>query len=384
MTPGSSELLTTTPVEKSSQIALEPQETTIVPIQLPPKEGPVEDKELFPEAKEIASGILQEESPEDMAEAGVLTASSNFNTMVDAIISAADSATSDELLVAITPEPSKSTATVPLTPMPLSTSSAVAATTGKNRLFVECHTAYHKQLVDCICEKVFSDVIEYFKKYNQKVILSIAKTGKQHEPSRSIDLAVEYCRTGKHNEPEQTISLILEYDLVKSNGDMFYYASRVVAALCPLKIQRFPFDQQVCEVGFSSYTFWIAEVQLVSAVKPTVNTSTAGTGEWTVIEIITGSPEKLLESTSATYETISYIIRVKRSSTFYIVMIVLPSFVLTFLCVLGLFWTKFDKTDYLEKLALGFAAILAMCTVLEIAEQSVPKTTQLPALCKPL
>ncbi|KAK6019770.1 Neurotransmitter-gated ion-channel ligand binding domain protein [Ostertagia ostertagi] len=357
------------------------------------------------------------------------------------------------------------------------------------------------------------------------------------------------------NEPEQTMSLILEYDLtwndprltwnssefhdingffvnrdavwrpdvvpydmlsisdtrdvdiqhvyVKSNGDMLYYASRVVTVLCPLKIQRFPFDHQVCEVGFSSYTFWIAELRLVSAVKPYINATTAGTGEWTVVEIVTGSPELLVEETSETYGTVYYIIRVKRSSTFYIVMIVLPSFILTFLCVLGLFWTKFDKTDYLEKnhfedfkdrqeelvskllsdyrkdlppiyarargnlslanpmtvkislryikllainepeqtiavileydlvksngdvhhyasrvvtvvcplngtgewnvvnittedatilredglpsfelLALGFAAILAMCTVLEIVEQSVPKTKQLPALCK--
>ncbi|KAK6012264.1 hypothetical protein OSTOST_22591, partial [Ostertagia ostertagi] len=152
----------------------------------------------------------------------------------------------------------------------------------------------------------------------------------------------------ERSQAEMELLRVLRHQRVKSNGDMHYYVSLVVALLCPLKIQRFPFDHQVCEVGFSSYTFWIAEVRLVSAVKPYINTSTAGTGEWTVIEVITGIPEQLVEGTSATYETVSYIIRVKRSSTFYIVMIVLPSFILTFLCVLGLFWTKFDKTDYLE------------------------------------
>ncbi|KAK6019769.1 hypothetical protein OSTOST_14586, partial [Ostertagia ostertagi] len=128
---------------------------------------------------------------------------------------------------------------------------------------------------------------------------------------------------------------------VKSNGDMHYYTSLVVAVLCPLK-----------------------EVPLVDCDRRCHSI-----------------PEQLVEGTSATYETVSYIIRVKRSSTFYVVMIVLPSFILTFLCVLGLFWTKFDKTDYLEKLALGFAAILAMCTVLAIAEaistEELP--VQLPA-----
>ncbi|KAK5976908.1 hypothetical protein GCK32_016736 [Trichostrongylus colubriformis] len=71
----------------------------------------------------------------------------------------------------------------------------------------------------------------------------------------------------------------------------------------------------------------------------------------------------MYESTQANYTAVYFIIHLRRSSTFYVVMIILPSFILTFLC-----------------LALGFAAILAMCTVLEIAEQSTPKTEQLPAL----
>ncbi|PIO76756.1 hypothetical protein TELCIR_01177 [Teladorsagia circumcincta] len=215
-----------------------------------------------------------------------------------------------------------------------------------------------------------------------------------------VKISLRYIKLLAINEPEQTIALILEYDLVstschsvsdtrdteiqhvhvKSNGDMHHYASRVITVVCPLKIQSFPFDHQICDVGFSSNAFWSMEVKLVPAVKSLINISSVGTGEWTVGDITTGNTTTLLEDTLPSFELVYFTIHIKRSSTFYIVMLVLPSFILTFLCVIGLFWTKFDKADYLDKLALGFAAILAMCTVLEIVEQSVPKTKQLPAL----
>ncbi|CAJ0597684.1 unnamed protein product [Cylicocyclus nassatus] len=103
-------------------------------------------------------------------------------------------------------------------------------------------------------------------------------------------------------------------------------------------------------------------------------------GEWTVDKLTAIALPSIEGENNYDIYVATYTFHFRRSSAFYIILIIIPSFVLTFLCVLGLFWSRFDQTDYLEKLGLGFAAILAMCTILEIAEESVPKTRQLPLL----
>ncbi|VDK59087.1 unnamed protein product, partial [Cylicostephanus goldi] len=102
--------------------------------------------------------------------------------------------------------------------------------------------------------------------------------------------------------------------------------------------------------------------------------------EWIVEDII---PEVLTLYDSKedfTYPSALFTFQIRRFSLIYVVTIIIPSFVLTFLCVLGMFWSKFDQSDYLAKIGCGLSAILAMCTVLEIAERSIPKTKELPSL----
>lgn len=42
----------------------------------------------------------------------------------------------------------------------------------------------------------------------------------------------------------------------------------------------------------------------------------------------------------------------KRSTTYYVLMMIIPSFILTFLCVLGLFWEIADS-DYLQNVSVS-------------------------------
>ncbi|KHJ85488.1 hypothetical protein OESDEN_14784 [Oesophagostomum dentatum] len=106
-----------------------------------------------------------------------------------------------------------------------------------------------------------------------------------------------------------------------------------------------------------------------------------GHGEWSVDGVTAEVCLWMPTVEDYNFDVATFTFRLRRNSIYYVIMIIIPSFVLTFLCILGLFWSNFDQGDYLEKLGLGFTAILAMCMVLEIAENSVPKTKQLPSLC---
>ncbi|KAK6755700.1 hypothetical protein RB195_014219 [Necator americanus] len=137
----------------------------------------------------------------------------------------------------------------------------------------------------------------------------------------------------------------------------------------------------MCTVNFVSYNFPSNEIRTVASIFKSYNISSASNGEWTVEKLSFEIFSTLTNTSNYNYDVTAFTFRLRRSSIFYVVLIIIPSFVLAFLCVLGLFWSKFDHNDYLEKLGFGFAAILAMCMVLEIAEESVPKTRQLPLFC---
>ncbi|KIH66068.1 Neurotransmitter-gated ion-channel ligand binding domain protein [Ancylostoma duodenale] len=173
----------------------------------------------------------------------------------------------------------------------------------------------------------------------------------------------------------------VQHVYIAYNGQMEFYVSSVISIACPIDIKKFPFDKQTCEVNLASYNFLTSELRLMASIYKNYNITYASNGEWTVERISVRAYTLTTKTHDYDYDVATFTFQLRRSSIFYVVLIIIPSFILTFLCVLGLFWSKFDHTDYLEKLGLGFAAILAMCMVLEIAEESVPKTRQLPALC---
>ncbi|CAJ0595200.1 unnamed protein product [Cylicocyclus nassatus] len=64
------------------------------------------------------------------------------------------------------------------------------------------------------------------------------------------------------------------------------------------------------------------------------------------------------------HDVVTFTLRIRRYFLSYVITIIVPSFALTNLCVLGMFWSKFDQADYLAK----------------IAGQDIPKTNELPSL----
>lgn len=84
-----------------------------------------------------------------------------------------------------------------------------------------------------------------------------------------------------------------------------------------------------------------------------------------------------------------------RSTVYYVTLIMIPAFILTFLCVIGLFWEPIRADSFMEhvslppifkdpfQLTLGFSAILAMMFVIQIVTQEVPKISRIDLLCMP-
>ncbi|CAJ0598282.1 unnamed protein product [Cylicocyclus nassatus] len=178
-------------------------------------------------------------------------------------------------------------------------------------------------------------------------------------------LSSESCTTTDVRESQ------LQHAYVECNGNVHLYVANAISLLCPWNVENFPFDEQVCNLTFASIDLLHPAIQFNANIsedykKPRDN------GAWTVYGPMV---EPNLEDHKASFH-----FQFKRSPGFYVIVIIMPSFLLTFLCVIGMFRFNSDHTDYLGKLGAGFTAIVAKCSILQLLETSAPKASQLSLL----
>ena len=66
---------------------------------------------------------------------------------------------------------------------------------------------------------------------------------------------------------------------------------------------------------------------------------------------ITVTNSQLLDNNGFPYAYVYYTFTMKRASTYYIVLMIVPSFILTILCVLGLFWKQVTSECYMDSVS---------------------------------
>ncbi|PIO75682.1 hypothetical protein TELCIR_02266 [Teladorsagia circumcincta] len=146
-------------------------------------------------------------------------------------------------------------------------------------------------------------------------------------------------------------------------------------------IAKFPFDQQLCKVKFSSWVYTEDELA-VSAPLQDLNLADGeyqGNSEWEVTSV-TVSTHLHTDPDNRTFQELHYSIKLKRHSTYYIYVLFLPTFITTALCLVGLF-TPFDNAgNRTERTTLGLTTLLSLAVILNIIGDDMPKSSTLPHL----
>ncbi|VDO62369.1 unnamed protein product [Haemonchus placei] len=116
-------------------------------------------------------------------------------------------------------------------------------------------------------------------------------------------------------------------------------------------VQDFPFDEQHCAVKLMPQSFSPQEYGIQTKLGPDLTTA--------------------LDSLS------SYMFLMKRNPSFYLSMIIAPSFVINVLSILGVF---LKAADSMGKLGMALTNIMSLTFVLGILATTLPKTEQLPRI----
>ncbi|VDO50867.1 unnamed protein product [Haemonchus placei] len=168
------------------------------------------------------------------------------------------------------------------------------------------------------------------------------------------------------------------YDVrVQHTGHVKINIPQFVTTLCRIDIDLFPFDTQFCAIALASPLLSVEEMD-VNATQPPKDSYFSGNAEWEVINV-TVRQMKFMEDGEYRAE-VHYILHLNRRPIYYITVIVVPTFLISALSILGIFSPGSNDGPRNEKVSLGLGSLLAMTVLLDIVAGAMPKSNSIPLL----
>uniref|UniRef100_A0A915CH68 Neurotransmitter-gated ion-channel ligand-binding domain-containing protein n=1 Tax=Parascaris univalens TaxID=6257 RepID=A0A915CH68_PARUN len=172
-------------------------------------------------------------------------------------------------------------------------------------------------------------------------------------------------------ENELETNAILEY-----NGSVILFRSMITDITCNLNLRDFPFDQQICFLIFASWSMDGSKVQL----KPTNDTNNLElyirNTEWTLMDFAYKIYMKRYDCCPQPFYDITYFLVLKRSPSYYIFSLVIPSAFITVVTIVGFFTPHSTTGENTEKVSLGVTALLSMAIIMMMVSDEVPATSE--------
>ncbi|XP_028966954.1 neuronal acetylcholine receptor subunit alpha-7 [Galendromus occidentalis] len=158
--------------------------------------------------------------------------------------------------------------------------------------------------------------------------------------------------------------------VVRSNGSCNYIPPGIFKSTCKINIRWFPFDDQMCQLKFGSWTYAGLQLDLqLNSEDGGDLTTYIPNGEWDLLELpgernvfnYTCCPEPYID--------ITYTIKIRRRTLYYGVNLIIPCVLISSMTLLG--FTLPPDTG--ERLTLGVTILLSLTVfMLQLAEALPP------------
>ncbi|GFN80664.1 acetylcholine receptor subunit beta-like 1 [Plakobranchus ocellatus] len=163
-------------------------------------------------------------------------------------------------------------------------------------------------------------------------------------------------------------------------GKVDFIPPAIYTSSCTINVEYFPFDQQVCEMKFGSWTF--EGMTLVYEFAENVNylilTDYMPNGAWDIIDC-PGRIENITDTvTGGPKEIIVYELVLRRKTLFYTVNLIIPCFLHAFSCL----WVFLLPTDGCEKVTLVISVLVSLVVLLLVLQKILPPSKTIPLIAK--
>ncbi|XP_070708847.1 acetylcholine receptor subunit delta [Pempheris klunzingeri] len=172
--------------------------------------------------------------------------------------------------------------------------------------------------------------------------------------------------------------------LVYPDGLCYWLPPAIFRSSCSINVNYFPFDWQNCTLKFTSLTYNAKEIRML--LKEDANETHKWTVEWIIIDPasftengeweIVHRPAKRntykhIPMESNKHQDITFYLTIKRKPLFYIVNIIIPCVLISFLASL----VYYLPADSGEKMTLSISVLLAQSVFLLLISQRLPETS---------
>ena len=159
------------------------------------------------------------------------------------------------------------------------------------------------------------------------------------------------------------------YSSADDGSNIVWIPPAIYKSSCTIDVTFFPFDEQICEMRFGSWTFDATQVRLVRE-KPMANLDDYLTsGTWDVIEAPTETVNSTVDGTERM--ELIYKFRIRRKTLFYTVNLIIPPVLISFLSL----FVFYLPTDEGEKMTLCISILLALVVFLLLVSKILPPTS---------
>ena len=159
------------------------------------------------------------------------------------------------------------------------------------------------------------------------------------------------------------------YASVAFDGMVTWYAPVILVSSCKVKELYFPFDIQHCDMGFGSWSHDSSQLMLVYPNDSDANQKVfTSNGVWNLNEVEVRTMHLKLECCKYPFMKIIYGLTLHRIPVFYIMNIVVPCILLSFL-MLMVFCIPPESG---EKISLGMSNLLAIILFQQLIAESMP------------
>ncbi|VDO46546.1 unnamed protein product [Haemonchus placei] len=264
--------------------------------------------------------------------------------------------------------------------------------------------------------------------YNPKVPILVTKSDGVDIPRLELDLSLGFLKLKRMDEPEQKVDFIFEYQMdwdderltwdpsehcgidriylsreevwipevtvtqaessqdfredykkflqLNSSGHLIFFVPTVTSVLCSVKVRDFPFDSQTCSIKMMTHSFRATEYGI-----------NMGNGEWQMKSLTTGL-ERIVFDDGSIVEIFgndsqkspmfegSFDLFMERNPSFYIAIVIIPSFIINVICIIGLFLSS----SKMSQLGMALTNIMSLTFILGILADVLPKVDELPKI----
>ncbi|KAH9394411.1 Acetylcholine receptor subunit beta-like 1, partial [Tyrophagus putrescentiae] len=165
-------------------------------------------------------------------------------------------------------------------------------------------------------------------------------------------------------------------------GTITWLPPAIFQSSCQIDVTYFPFDQQKCVMKFGSWTYNGDQVSLGMLYNKfhADMTDYVRSGTWDIVDV--PAVVNVLNNTKfgkPTETDISFFITIRRKTLFYTVNLILPTVLISFLCILVFYL----PSEAGEKVTLGISILLSLVVFLLLVSKILPPTSLvLPLIAK--